>query len=64
MLALTVLSHLKNCFLNEEAQDLVEYALIVALLSFCAISSMTNLATGIASAYTHLAAAFNGDLGF
>jgi Flp pilus assembly pilin Flp len=62
MFALSVLSHLKNHFLNEEAQDLVEYALLVALLSFCAVATMNNLATGIASAFGGLATTFNADL--
>ena len=59
MLALSVLSQLKNCLLNDKGQDLVEYALVVALISFCAIASMDNLATGIAAAFTGLATTFN-----
>lgn len=62
MLALTVLSHLKNHLLSDEGQDLVEYALVVALLSFCAVAAMNNLATGIASAFGGLATTFSADL--
>ena len=62
MFALTLLSHLKNYALNEEGQDLVEYALVVALLSFCAVATMNNLATGIASAFSGLATTFNADV--
>lgn len=62
MYALTVLSHLKNRLLNEEAQDLVEYALVVAILSFAAVASMQNLATGIAAAFGGLATTFSADL--
>ena len=36
---------------NERGQDLVEYALVVALISFCAIATMRNLAAGIVTAY-------------
>jgi pilus assembly protein Flp/PilA len=58
----TLLFHLKTRFSDEEGQDLVEYALIVALLSFCAVASMQNVATSIAGAYTNLANTFNGDV--
>jgi pilus assembly protein Flp/PilA len=39
---------LKN---NEEGQDLVEYALVVALIAFGATAGMSTLATGINSAF-------------
>jgi Flp pilus assembly pilin Flp len=61
MLALQ-LFYLKNRFLNEEAQDLVEYALVVAIISFCAVAAMKDLATGIASAFGTLATSFDADL--
>lgn len=54
--------HLKARFFNEEGQDLVEYALIVALLSFCAVAAMNNVATSIAAAYNSLAGSFNGEV--
>jgi len=54
--------HLKARFLDEEGQDLVEYALIVALLSFCAVATMQNVATSIAAAYNNLAGTFNGEV--
>jgi Flp pilus assembly pilin Flp len=57
---LPLLIHLKNRFLNEDGQDLVEYALIVALLSFCAIAAERNVATSVAGAYAHLSTTFNG----
>jgi pilus assembly protein Flp/PilA len=39
---------LKN---NEEGQDLVEYALVVALIAFGAVTGMGALASGINSAF-------------
>jgi pilus assembly protein Flp/PilA len=36
---------------NQEGQDLVEYALVVALIAFGATAGMSHLATGINSAF-------------
>jgi len=36
---------------REEGQDLVEYALVVALIAFGATAGMKNLATGITTAF-------------
>ena len=35
----------KNALRNEEGQDLIEYALVVALIAFAAIAGMSTLAT-------------------
>lgn len=43
---------------EESGQDLVEYALVVALLSFAAIASMTNVATKIGTSFTNIATKF------
>lgn len=53
---------LKNRLFDEDGQDLVEYALIVALLSCCAIATEKNVAVSIAGAYQHLSTTFNADL--
>ena len=42
---------LKN---REEGQDLVEYALVVALIAFGATAGMTSLATGINTAFSNV----------
>jgi len=42
---------LKN---GEEGQDLVEYALVVALIAFGATAGMTSLATGINTAFSNV----------
>ena len=37
---------------NDEGQDLVEYALVVALIAFAATAGINTLATDINSAFT------------
>ena len=39
---------------NEEGQDLVEYALVVALIAFAATAGMKTLANNINSAFTSI----------
>jgi pilus assembly protein Flp/PilA len=39
---------------SEEGQDLVEYALVVALIAFGATTGMTSLATGINTAFSNV----------
>jgi pilus assembly protein Flp/PilA len=38
--------------LDEEGQDLIEYALVVALIAFAATAGMSTLATSINTAFT------------
>ena len=40
---------------REEGQDLVEYALVVALIAFGAIAGMQFLATGLNNAFSTIA---------
>ncbi len=47
------LSHLHR---DEAGQGLVEYLLILALVAFAAVAGMNNLATGLNSAFTQVAA--------
>jgi len=39
---------------REEGQDLVEYALVVSLISFAATATMKSLAGGISTAFSGL----------
>jgi pilus assembly protein Flp/PilA len=39
---------------SEEGQDLVEYALVVALIAFAAIAGMGTLANDINTAFTNI----------
>ena len=41
---------------DEEGQDLVEYALLVVLISLAAVLAMGNLASGISDAFSNAAA--------
>lgn len=50
---------LRNDFAHEEGQDLVEYALVVALIAFGAVASLKGLSTEISSAFNVL----SSDLG-
>jgi len=46
---------LSNLINREEGQDLVEYALVVALIAFGAITGMGYLATGLNTAFSSIA---------
>ena len=46
---------LKSVMDREEGQDLVEYALVVALIAFGAITGMSQLAKGINQAFSSIA---------
>jgi pilus assembly protein Flp/PilA len=39
---------------REEGQDLVEYALLIALIAFGATAGMSKLATGISTAFSNI----------
>jgi pilus assembly protein Flp/PilA len=49
MLLLSV--KLQNLLNREEGQDLIEYALVVALIAFAAVTGMKTLATSINNAF-------------
>jgi pilus assembly protein Flp/PilA len=44
-------TNLQNLMAGEEGQDLIEYALVVALIAFAATAGMQTLATDINSAF-------------
>ena len=54
-LALCVYIAIQNVLEREEGQDLVEYALVVALIAFGAITGMGVLATGLNHAFSQIA---------
>lgn len=45
---------LQILMLGEEGQDLIEYALVVALIAFAATAGMKTLATDINAAFTSI----------
>ena len=54
-LALRVYIAIQNVIEREEGQDLVEYALVVALIAFGAIAGMKGLSTGLNHAFSQIA---------
>lgn len=51
---------LQNLLSREEGQDLVEYALVVALIAFAAMAGMRSLATSINTAFTGIGTTLTG----
>jgi len=49
----------RNILARDEGQDLVEYALVVALIAFGAITGMGVLASGLNNAFSNIAATLN-----
>lgn len=48
---------------REEGQDLIEYALVVALIAFAAVASMQTLATDINNAFLKIGNNLSAALG-
>ena len=48
---------LQNMLSREEGQDLIEYALVVALIAFAATAGMKTLATDINLAFSNIGTA-------
>jgi len=53
LLKLTI--KIQSLIKDEEAQDLIEYALVVALVAFAATAGMSSLSTGINKAFSQIA---------
>jgi pilus assembly protein Flp/PilA len=51
ILSTNLLLYVRNLVEREEGQDLVEYALVVALIAFGAVAGMQVLATGLNNAF-------------
>jgi len=47
---------LRSLLQNKQGQDLIEYALVVALIAFAAAAGMTSVATQINTAFTNIGA--------
>ncbi len=45
---------IQNRLMSEEGQDLIEYALVVALIAFAATAGMSTLATKINTTFTNI----------
>jgi pilus assembly protein Flp/PilA len=53
-LLLNLFVKLQDLASREEGQDLVEYALVVALIAFGATAGMKNLASGVNTAFSNI----------
>jgi pilus assembly protein Flp/PilA len=45
---------IQNVLMSEEGQDLIEYALVVALIALAATAGMSSVATAINVAFTNI----------
>jgi len=59
---LKVLMKLQNSIAREEGQDLVEYALVVALVAFGATAALKTLGIGLNHAYTNISSTLASSL--
>ena len=50
----TMRDSLRRMVADENGQDLIEYALVVALIAFAAAAGMTTVATKINAAFTNI----------
>jgi pilus assembly protein Flp/PilA len=50
-----ILRSLLNLILSTEGQDLIEYALVVALIAFAATAGVSGLATRLSTAFSNIA---------
>ena len=48
------LSVMLQILMDENGQDLIEYALVVALIAFAATAGMTSLANALNTAFTNI----------
>ncbi len=51
---LNLRSRMQRMIAEESGQDLIEYALVVALIAFAAAAGMTTVATKINAAFTNI----------
>ncbi|HEX5235143.1 MAG TPA: Flp family type IVb pilin [Silvibacterium sp.] len=54
---------LRTLLSDEQGQDLIEYALVVALIAFGAVTAMGTLSTDINNAFTTIGTKLNSALG-
>jgi len=61
-LVLSLASALREVTGREEGQDLVEYALVVALVAFGATAALQSLGQALATAFTNISATLSSSL--
>ena len=53
---------MQNLLSGDEGQDLVEYALVVALIALAATAGMTKLANALSGAFSSIGNTLNADV--
>jgi pilus assembly protein Flp/PilA len=53
---------IKELFAKEDGQDMVEYALVVALIGFSAITGMRFLSTGLNRAFSQISTVLTSNI--
>ncbi len=54
---------MQNLLSGDEGQDLVEYALVVALIALAATAGMKTLASDLSTAFSNVGTQINTDVG-
>jgi pilus assembly protein Flp/PilA len=54
---------MQNLLSGDEGQDLVEYALVVALIALAATAGMGKLATALSNGFSNIGATLTTDIG-
>ena len=49
-------------FFADDGQDLVEYALVVAMISLACVAGMRTVASDISTTFSNLGTTFNGNI--
>ncbi len=56
-------SNIARLLPDEAGQDLIEYALVAALIGLGAIASINTLATGVSNGFSTISSEFNSAIG-
>jgi pilus assembly protein Flp/PilA len=59
---LKIAAKIQSAMMSEEGQDLIEYALLVALIAFAATAGMKTLATDINTAFGTIGNTLNSSI--
>jgi pilus assembly protein Flp/PilA len=55
---MSVVTRLQAFFRNQSGQDLLEYALLVALIALVVVGALTTTGTNLSTAFTNISNAF------
>lgn len=61
-LTIKLLARIQTWMIDEEGQDLVEYALVVALVAFGATAALKGLGTGLNHAFSNISSTLASSL--